>query len=114
MAVRARAGRLAYSGSPRRLLPRHEAVRERLHEAHQRVFFLVRESKLPHLLCIHVLGRLRWRPASRAFARIIRQTARESIARVVTMSLIWVSRLMALLNKCERSPSPVRVGENTL
>ena len=30
------------------------------------------------------------------------------------MSVMWVSRLTSLLSRCERSPTPVSVGENTL
>src|SRR5258705_325624 len=30
------------------------------------------------------------------------------------MSVMWVSRMMSLLMRCERSPTPVSVGENTL
>src|SRR5262245_38874847 len=32
----------------------------------------------------------------------------------LTMSAMWVSRLMSLLMRCERSPTPVSVGANTL
>ena len=30
------------------------------------------------------------------------------------MSVMWVSRSTSLLRRCERSPTPVSVGENTL
>src|SRR5450759_4319871 len=32
----------------------------------------------------------------------------------LTTSIMWVSRLMSRLIKCERSPRPVNVGVNTL
>src|SRR5215831_19590474 len=39
---------------------------------------------------------------------------RSSHLMTLTISVTWVSRLMSLLNRWERSPRPVRVGENTL
>src|SRR5262249_21109062 len=38
---------------------------------------------------------------------------RSSHLMTLTMSVTWVSRFMVLFNRCDRSPSPVRVGENT-
>src|SRR5262249_648443 len=44
-----------------------------------------------------------------------RQTSlRSSHFTTLTMSVMWVSRLMSLLRRCERSPTPVSVGANTL
>jgi hypothetical protein len=56
-----------------------------LHKADQRIFLLVGQAEPPHALCVHVVGRLRRRPACDALARIIGPAARQDIACVVEM-----------------------------
>src|SRR5262245_41796818 len=43
-----------------------------------------------------------------------RTSLRSSHLKTLTMSVMWVSRLMSLLMRCERSPTPVSVAVNTL
>src|SRR5215510_16507724 len=67
------------------LIERHKAVRERLHEAHERILLCIRQTESPHPFCVHVVSRLRCRPADRAFAGIIGRAARQDVPRVVEM-----------------------------
>src|SRR4029077_19439717 len=63
--------------------PLREAVRERLHEAHQRVFFLVRKPESSNELGVHVVGGLGRGPARGALAGVIGAAAPQDVARVV-------------------------------
>ena len=69
-----------------------EAVGERLHEAHQRVFFLVRKPEPSHELGVHVIGGLWPGPARGALAGVICAAAPQDVARVVEVD----DRLKAL------------------
>ena len=60
-----------------------EAVCERLHEAHQRAFFLVRKPKSSDELGVHVVGGLGRGPARGALAGVIGAAAPQDVARVV-------------------------------
>src|SRR6266478_8889984 len=68
-----------------RRIERREAIRQRLHEAHEGVLLLLRQAQPPDSLRVHVGGPLWCRPARRAFARIVGLAARENVARVVEM-----------------------------
>jgi hypothetical protein len=63
--------------------PLREAVRERLHEAHQCVFFLVRKPESSDELGVHVVGGLGRGPARGALAGVIGAAAPQDVARVV-------------------------------
>src|SRR5215468_11392230 len=67
------------------LIARHEAVRQRLHEAYERVLLCVREAQSPHAFRVHVGGRLRRGPTRRAFAGVVGLAARQDVPRVVEM-----------------------------
>src|SRR5258707_13554595 len=64
-------------------IERREAIRQRLHEAHEGVLLLLRQAQPPDSLRVHVGGPLWCRPARRAFARIVGLSARQNVARVV-------------------------------
>jgi hypothetical protein len=49
----------------------HKAVRQRLHEAHNRILFCLRQAEVPDFAPVHVLGRFRRGPAGRAFTGIV-------------------------------------------
>src|SRR5260370_29519059 len=66
-------------------IERREAIRQRLHEAHEGVLLFLRQTKPPDSLRVHVGGRLRRRPAGRAFAGIIGPTTRQDVASIVEM-----------------------------
>src|SRR6266700_7583773 len=66
-------------------IERREAIRQRLYEAHEGVLLFLRQTQPPDSLRVHVGGRLRCRPARRAFARIVGLAARQDVARVVEM-----------------------------
>ena len=65
------------------LIYRHKPIRQRLHEAHERILLLVRQAQASHPARVHVVGRLRRRPARRTFAGIMGLAARQDVARVV-------------------------------
>jgi hypothetical protein len=62
---------------------RHEAVCERLQEAHQRSLLSVREAEPSHALGVDVVGGLRRGPTRRALTGVIRRATRERVSRVV-------------------------------
>src|SRR5258708_21894735 len=66
-----------------RRIERREAIRQRLHEAHEGVLLFLRQTQPPDSLRVHVGGRLRRRPAGRAFAGIIGPTTRQDVASIV-------------------------------
>ena len=63
-----------------------EAVGERLHETHQRVFFLVRKPESSDELRVHVIGGLWRRPARGALTGVIGAAAPQDVARVVEVT----------------------------
>src|SRR6516162_7844269 len=68
------------------LVAQHEAVRQRLHEADERILLRVGQTKSPQLCCVQVVGRLWLRPAGRPLAGIVAVAARQYVARVVEMN----------------------------
>jgi hypothetical protein len=74
------------------LVARHEPIGERLHEAHDGIFFSVRQAKAPDFACVHVGGRLRRGPTCRPFASVTGLATRQDVARVVEVH----DRLQAL------------------
>src|SRR5262245_15163304 len=66
-----------------RTLTRREAIRQRLHEIHERILLRVREVQPAHSFGVHIGSRLRWRPARDALARFIWSAARQNVTRVV-------------------------------
>src|SRR5262245_46602623 len=68
-----------------RTLTRREAIRQRLHENHERILLWVREVQPAHSFGVHIGGRLRLRPARNTLARIIWSAARQHVTRVVEM-----------------------------
>ena len=61
----------------------HGSIGKRLHEAHQRIFLLVRKPEPSDELRVHVIGGLWRRPAGGARAGVICATAPQDVARVV-------------------------------
>src|SRR6202023_3626440 len=82
------------------LVDRHKPVRQRLHEAHDRILLCVRQAQAPNSARVHVVGRLRRRPAYRTFTDVMELAARQDVARVVEVH----DRLQA------REISVVRIG----
>jgi hypothetical protein len=66
-------------------IERHKAVRQRLHETHDRILFGHRQAEVPDFAAVHVLLRLRRWPACCAFSGVVRLASRQDVARVVEM-----------------------------
>src|SRR5260370_38187610 len=75
-----------------RRIERREAIRQRLHEAHEGVLLLLRQAQPPDSLRVHVGGPLWCRPARRAFARIVGLAARQNGPRVVERQFGFLAR----------------------
>src|ERR1700730_14783585 len=67
------------------LADRHEPVGQRLHEADDRILLCVRQAQAPNSARVHVVGRLRRRPAYRTFTDVMGLAAWQDVASVVEM-----------------------------
>jgi len=61
----------------------HKSVRQRQHEAHNRIFLSVRKAEPPNSALVHVFCRLGRRPACRAFTDVMGLAVWKYVARVV-------------------------------
>src|SRR6266481_5379341 len=68
-----------------RLVDWREPIGQRLHEPDDRALLCIRQAQIPDVVLVHVVGRLRWRPACRTFAGVMRPAARQDVARVIEM-----------------------------
>src|ERR1700726_1013231 len=80
-----------------RPIERHKAVRQRLHEAHDRILLCLRQAEAPDFARVDVLGRLRRGPAGRAFTGVMGRAARQHIARVVEMHDLLQARKISVM-----------------
>src|ERR1700722_14534300 len=79
-------------------IERHKAVRQRLHEAHDRILFCLRQAEVPDFAAVHVLGRLRRGPACCAFTGVAELAARQDVARVVEMHDLFQAREISIMS----------------
>jgi len=82
----------------------YKPISQRLHEAHDRILICVRQAQSPNSARVHVVGRLRRRPARRTFSGIIRLASRQHIARIVEMHDRFQAREITIV--------PVRLHES--
>ena len=71
-----------------RSVGRHKSIRQRLHEANNRIFLRVRKAEPPNSALVHVFGRVGRRPARCAFTDVTGLAAWKDVARVVEASTL--------------------------
>src|ERR1700730_18227133 len=79
-------------------IERHKAVRQRLHETHDRILFSLRQAEVPDFAAVHVLRRLRRWPTCCAFTGVVRLASRQDVARVVEMHYLFQAREISIVS----------------
>jgi hypothetical protein len=81
-----------------RTIERHKAVRQRLHEPHDRILFGLGQAEVPNFTPVHVVGRLRRGPACCAFTGVVGLASRQDVARVVEMHDLFQAREISIMS----------------